>query len=112
MEFQWAVVFFPFPEYSVCEDSVTLNVEIFRRGNINVSSYVTVTSIEQTAKEGLDFVSRRINKIQFDPGMHFMYSNIFINCCNPSYLCLSFHNIGYENRNKAKCILCVEKLNK
>lgn len=73
MNFKWAVIFFPILEYSVCEDSVALNIEIHRRGNTNISSYVTVTSIEQTAKESLDFVSRRINKIQFDPGILFQH---------------------------------------
>ncbi|CAL1281073.1 unnamed protein product [Larinioides sclopetarius] len=68
MDFQWAVVYFPYAEYSVCEDSGSLNIAIQRSGNINVSSYVTISAIEQTAKEGLDYVSRRVSKIQFDPG--------------------------------------------
>ncbi|GFT32675.1 FRAS1-related extracellular matrix protein 1 [Nephila pilipes] len=68
MDFQWAVVYFPHAEYSVCEDSGSLNIMIQRSGNANVSSYVTISAIEQTAKEGLDYVSRRVSKIQFDPG--------------------------------------------
>ncbi|XP_055926402.1 FRAS1-related extracellular matrix protein 1-like isoform X1 [Argiope bruennichi] len=68
MDFQWAVVFFPYAEYSVCEDSGSLNIAIQRSGNVNISSYVTISAIEQTAKEGLDYVSRRVSKIQFDPG--------------------------------------------
>ncbi|PRD30456.1 UNVERIFIED_CONTAM: Frem1 [Trichonephila clavipes] len=67
MDFQWAVVYFPHAEYSVCEDSGSLNIIIQRSGNVNVSSYVTISAIEQTAKEGLDYVSRRVSKIQFDP---------------------------------------------
>ncbi|XP_054709066.1 FRAS1-related extracellular matrix protein 1-like [Uloborus diversus] len=69
MEFQWAAVFFPFLEYSVCEDAAALNIVIHRKGNLDISSYVTISAVEQTAREGLDFVSRYVNKIQFDPGI-------------------------------------------
>ncbi|XP_035209916.1 FRAS1-related extracellular matrix protein 1-like isoform X2 [Stegodyphus dumicola] len=68
MDFQWALVFFPYPEYSVCENEGILHINVHRVGNTDVSSYVTVTTLEQTAKKGLDFVSRNVNKIQFDPG--------------------------------------------
>ncbi|GIY43648.1 FRAS1-related extracellular matrix protein 1 [Caerostris darwini] len=68
MDFQWAAIYFPYAEYSVCEDSVSLDIIIQRSGNVNVSSYVTISAIEQTAREGLDYVSRRVSKIQFDPG--------------------------------------------
>lgn len=68
MDFQWAVVYFPYAEYYVCENDGALNIIIQRSGNLNVSSYVTISGIEQTAKEGLDYVSRRVSKLQFNPG--------------------------------------------
>ncbi|KAG8178824.1 hypothetical protein JTE90_015377 [Oedothorax gibbosus] len=68
MDFYWAVVFFPYAEYYACEKDGALNIIIQRSGNLNVSSYVTISGIEQTAKEGLDYVSRRVSKIQFNPG--------------------------------------------
>ncbi|XP_075999811.1 FRAS1-related extracellular matrix protein 1a isoform X1 [Genypterus blacodes] len=68
LELSWSSVEFSQPEYSVCEKEGAVSLNIIRRGNMAVSSYVTIKVKAVTATAGKDFLTRP-SLIQFDPGM-------------------------------------------
>ncbi|XP_042894734.1 FRAS1-related extracellular matrix protein 1 isoform X2 [Parasteatoda tepidariorum] len=69
LHLHWSVIHFVYSEYSVCEDEGTLNIALQRIGHSNTSS-VKILINELTARESLDFVSKREeNTVQFDPGV-------------------------------------------
>ncbi|XP_023221594.1 FRAS1-related extracellular matrix protein 1-like [Centruroides sculpturatus] len=68
LNFHWAIIYFAYPEYAVCEDVGSIDIEVLRSGDVLHSSFVTVTAIGQSAEEGLDYLSGRAKLIQFDPG--------------------------------------------
>ncbi|KAM8899479.1 FRAS1-related extracellular matrix protein 1a [Spinachia spinachia] len=69
LEFSWSSVELSQPEYSVGEEQGAFSLDIIRRGNLAVSSYVTITVKEGTASAGKDFLISHSSLIQFDPGV-------------------------------------------
>ncbi|XP_056298988.1 FRAS1-related extracellular matrix protein 1a [Pseudoliparis swirei] len=69
LEFSWSSVELSQPQYSVCEDQGSVSLDLFRRGNLAESSYVTVKVKEVTATAGKDFRTSPSSLIQFDPGV-------------------------------------------
>lgn len=68
LTFHWAIIYFAYPEYAVCEDAGNIDIEVLRTGDVLHSSFVTVSAIGQSAEEGQDYLSGRAKLIQFDPG--------------------------------------------
>ncbi len=65
---EWAVIELVRPQYIVCEDAGTLEIEVERRGALNTRSSIGLTTRATSAKEGLDFVPGSQEVIEFPPG--------------------------------------------
>uniref|UniRef100_A0A3Q2V9Z3 Fras1 related extracellular matrix 1a n=1 Tax=Haplochromis burtoni TaxID=8153 RepID=A0A3Q2V9Z3_HAPBU len=69
LEFRWSRVELLQTETSACEEQGTISLDIVRRGNLAVSSYISVKVNEVTATAGKDFLTNPSALVQFDPGM-------------------------------------------
>ncbi|CAI5682307.1 unnamed protein product [Oreochromis niloticus] len=69
LEFRWSRVELLQTESSACEEQGTISLDIIRRGNLAVSSYIAVKVNEVTATAGKDFLTNPSALVQFDPGV-------------------------------------------
>uniref|UniRef100_A0A8D3B9R2 FRAS1-related extracellular matrix protein 1 n=1 Tax=Scophthalmus maximus TaxID=52904 RepID=A0A8D3B9R2_SCOMX len=69
LELSWSSVELSQPELSLCEEQGSVSLDIYRKGNLAESSYITVKVKTLTAIHGKDFVINPSSLIQFDPGV-------------------------------------------
>ncbi|XP_062240330.1 FRAS1-related extracellular matrix protein 1a [Platichthys flesus] len=69
LEFSWSSVELSLSQLSVCEEQGGVSLDIIRKGNLAVSSYITVKVKAVTATAGKDFLISPSSLIQLDPGV-------------------------------------------
>jgi hypothetical protein len=65
---EWAIIEMVQAQYFVCEDAETLQVQIRRRGDVDIESSIGIKTKGMSAKEGLDYHTPPDDIIHFNPG--------------------------------------------